>query len=47
ADLASFDPAASEWLADAGIYTINLGASSADIRLSKQFQNPELIRIKP
>jgi beta-glucosidase len=36
-DLASFDPSASAWVAEAGTYTVKVGASSADIRQSKTF----------
>jgi beta-glucosidase len=36
-DLASFDPASSSWRAEAGTYTVRLGASSADIRQSATF----------
>jgi beta-glucosidase len=36
-DLASFDPARSSWLADAGNYTVKVGASSADIRRTATF----------
>jgi beta-glucosidase len=36
-DLASFDAASSSWLAEAGIYTVNVGASSEDIRQSATF----------
>lgn len=46
-DLASFDPATSAWLADAGTYTVAIGASSADIRLRKQFIKSKLSRINP
>lgn len=35
--LASFDPASSEWIAEAGKYKIKIGASSKDIRLSANF----------
>jgi len=31
-DLASFDEAGSQWLADSGVYTFRIGASSRDIR---------------
>jgi beta-glucosidase len=31
-DLASFDEAGSQWLAEAGTYTFRVGASSRDIR---------------
>ena len=33
-DLASFDEAGSQWLADAGIYTFRIGSSSRDIKLT-------------
>ena len=36
-DLASFDPASSSWLAEAGTYTVKAGASSADIRQTATF----------
>ena len=36
-DLASFDQTASAWIADAGIYTISIGASSANIKQSAEF----------
>jgi beta-glucosidase len=32
ADLASFSPAKSSWIADAGRYTIKIGSSSLDIK---------------
>jgi beta-glucosidase len=35
--LASFDPAVSSWIADAGTYTAKIGASSRDIRQSAAF----------
>jgi beta-glucosidase len=38
-DLASFDEAASSWVAEAGTYTVKLGASSADIRQTATFAN--------
>ena len=31
-DLASFNPALSAWVADAGIYTVKIGTSSLDIK---------------
>ena len=37
-DLASFDPASSSWIADAGTYSLNLGSSSADIKASKKIE---------
>jgi len=37
ADLASFDPAASSWVAEAGTYTVKVGASSADVRQTGTF----------
>jgi beta-glucosidase len=36
--MASFDPEASGWIAEAGNYTIRLGASSQDIRQSAGFK---------
>ncbi len=37
-DLASFDPAASSWVAEAGKYWIKIGASSRDIRQTAAFE---------
>lgn len=37
-DLASFNTEASSWIADAGTYTVKVGASSTDIRLSAKFE---------
>lgn len=37
-DLASFDTEQSAWFAEKGKYTINIGASSRDIRLHKSFK---------
>ncbi|WP_320019499.1 glycoside hydrolase family 3 C-terminal domain-containing protein [Labilibaculum manganireducens] len=37
-DLASFNAGQSAWIADAGIYTIHIGASSEDLKLSKSFK---------
>ena len=37
-DLASFDTASSSWLADAGNYTIKIGASSLDIKQTGSFK---------
>jgi beta-glucosidase len=36
-DLASFHEASSSWVAEAGTYTVKVGASSADIRQSATF----------
>ncbi len=36
-DLASFDPASSSWVADAGTYTVKVGASCEDIRQTATF----------
>jgi beta-glucosidase len=36
-DLASFNTAQSAWVADAGNYTVKIGASSEDIKLTKSF----------
>ena len=37
-DLASFDTAQSAWVADAGNYTVKIGASCQDIKLTKSFK---------
>jgi beta-glucosidase len=37
-DLASFNTQQSEWIADAGTYSIKIGASSENIRSTKPFQ---------
>jgi len=37
-DLASYDPACSCWIAEAGTYTVNIGASSLDFRSSAKFE---------
>ena len=36
-DLASFDPPSSSWLAEAGTYTVKVGASCEDIRQTATF----------
>jgi beta-glucosidase len=36
-DLASFDAASSAWVAEAGTYTVKVGASSEDIRQTATF----------
>lgn len=40
-DLASFEPSASAWIADAGTYSIRLGASADDIRQTSSVQWPK------
>ena len=40
-DLASFDPDSSAWLAEAGTYTVKVGASSEDIRQTATFTKAE------
>jgi len=40
-DLASFDASSSAWVADAGTYTVEAGASAADIRRSATFEKAE------
>ena len=37
-DLASYDPACSCWIAEAGSYVVNVGASSLDFRSSAKFE---------
>lgn len=44
--LASFDEASSSWIADAGKYTVKVGASSKDIKLTGQFTLPKNITVK-
>ncbi len=41
AELASFDVKSSAWIAEAGDYTVKIGASSADIRRSADFKLPK------
>jgi beta-glucosidase len=36
-DLARFDEGSSSWVADAGVYTVKVGASSADVRRTAGF----------
>jgi beta-glucosidase len=38
-DLASYDATASAWRAEAGTYTVKIGASSEDIRQTATFRN--------
>ena len=40
-DLASFDPSRSSWIAEAGTYSINVGASSSDIKSSAKMELPK------
>ena len=44
-DLASFDPVNTMWIADVGKYTVEIGASSIDIRKTEHFQKAEESRI--
>jgi len=44
--LASFDEATSSWIADAGKYTVKIGASSRDIKLTGQFNLTKDITVK-
>ncbi len=45
-NLASFDPASSSWVAGAGKYTVKIGASSRDIRLSASFDLDKELTVK-
>ena len=40
-DLASFDTNSSSWIAEAGKYTVKIGASSLDIKSSASFDLPK------
>jgi beta-glucosidase len=42
-DLASFDTEQSAWVVEAGTYSVQIGASSTDIRLEALFSAPELV----
>jgi beta-glucosidase len=44
--LASFDPAVSSWIADAGNYTVKIGASSKDLRQTGTFSLGKDIMVK-
>jgi beta-glucosidase len=45
-NLASFDPKVSAWVADAGTYTVKIGASSKDIRQTASFNLGNDITVK-
>jgi beta-glucosidase len=45
-DLASFNTAASSWIADAGTYTVKIGASSRDFRQTATFSLPTEIVVE-
>jgi beta-glucosidase len=44
--LASFDPASSSWVADAGTYQVKVGASSEDIKLTGTFSLSRTLIVK-
>jgi beta-glucosidase len=44
-DLASFDEASSSWLAEAGTYTVRVGASSEDIRQTATFTKAQAEKV--
>jgi beta-glucosidase len=46
ADLASFDPATSSWVADAGSYELRLGASSRDIKRTASVRLPRAVVVQ-
>ncbi len=45
-DLASFDPDASAWVAEAGTYTVHVGASCTDLRLKETFALSEALVVE-
>ena len=46
ADLASFEPASSSWVAEAGTYAVRVGASSRDIKQTADFEVREEILVE-
>ena len=46
ADLASYNTAAEAWIADAGAYTVRVGASSLDIKQASTFQVPKEVIVE-
>ena len=44
-DLASFDSTSSSWMAEAGTYTVKVGASSEDIRLNVTFSKAQAEKV--
>jgi beta-glucosidase len=46
ADLASFDTASSSWIADAGKYTLKVGASSQNMKQTASFDLPKEIIVE-
>ena len=45
-DLASFDEATQNWVADKGRYTVKFGASARDLRASGTYAMPREFRMK-
>jgi beta-glucosidase len=45
-DLAAFDREAAAWVADAGTYTVKIGASSADIRRTASFSLDQAVQVE-
>ncbi len=46
ADLASFNTASTSWIADAGKYTVKIGASSLNIKQTASFELPKAITVE-
>jgi beta-glucosidase len=44
--LASFDPETSAWIAEAGLYTVRLGASSEDMRQTVSYSLDKELRVR-